>query len=146
MRRNGIYVWREEYPFEHFEEDIAAGRMMLLEREDSVILAAFSLREDKEGADSISWSNPDARALYIERFGTYPHCSSREQLVLDALHRTACMAIDMGVRSLRLLEIHGNTPAMRAYMHAGFNHAEGDMTEKAEGRSPLWLHGFELDL
>lgn len=146
MRRNNVYVWRENYPFEHLETDIAAGHLWVMTREDNMILAAFSMHEDKNGAEGISWSDPAAKAMYIERFGVYPYGSLRQNLVFETLHKAARAARDMGARYLRILELHGNTPAMISYLHSGFRHMEGDMSERIDEQNSLWLHGFEMKI
>lgn len=145
MRIKRICVWNDNYPFCHFEEDIAAGRMWVLEDAEGMLLAAFSMREDKKGMEGISWRYPDGKALYIERLVIRPF-KDLSIPITELMHSLRPVARSMGAESLRLLELCGNIPAVMAYKLAGFRYAEGDVGVDNDDRSQIRKDCFEMKI
>ncbi len=145
MRRENVLVWRGDYPYCHFEADIAAGRMWVMEGDTGTILAAFSMREDKAGMEGINWRCPAAKTLYIERLVVYPF-RDKAIPVTEVMIRLRRIAGETGAESLRLLEPCGNVPAVRAYKLAGFRYAEGDIGADDDDRCTIRKDCFEMKL
>lgn len=140
-----VCVWKNDYPFCHFEDDIAAGRMWVLEDTHGNLLAAFSMSEDEAGLENISWRYPAKKALHIERLVIRP-VRDLPAAVIDLLHSLIPAALSMGADSLRLLELSGSIPAATAYKLAGFRYAEGDVGAVRDDRSHIRRDCFEMKI
>ncbi len=142
MNKNKITIWDDVYPSIFFESDILNKQLYVLE-DDSVIVSAFCLNEDK--VDSIQWKEPTARALYIQRFGVNV---KYRQKGIGSLTLTKAKEITkkLNYSYIRLLVVDFNYPAINLYLKNGFVKKEGVHSEVIDEETILYEHGYEIEL
>lgn len=144
MKRGGVDIWNEHYPFECFADDIEAGELYILEDVEGMA-AVFALCRENEASNEVGWMQPDAPALYFDRFGVEP-ARQRQGVGREALERAAQLARRSGARYLRLFVVDVNHPAIALYEACGFVRAEGVYEEKINDHTTLREYGYELKL
>ena len=142
MYANGIPIWNDYYPCELFPEDIENGELYVL-TDGGTIAAAFALGAENDGASAIGWENPEAKALYFDRFGVNVHYR-RQGLGGAALGKAVETALQMGAEVLRLLVVDCTTPAIPFYLKQGCKQSEGVFCEEISEEVTLREFGFEI--
>ena len=142
MAREGIDIWNERYPYEALCEDIALGRLYLLEHEEN-IQAAFALLEESGGENCIAWKY-GGKALYLYRLGVSG--APRTGLGAQAVQSAAALAKELGARTLRLFVVDSNAPALAFYRKCGFEQAPGVYVDSVADGPLLREYGFEKPL
>lgn len=143
MDRNNIPIWDEIYPCEFFSDDIKQSRLYILV-ENSDIIAAFALCESCPGENCVKWSNPQGKALYIDRFGVNVDYA-RQGIGSAMLHQAMTLAKNKGAKYLRLFVVDINEPAIRLYTKNGLKRVEGIYEEKIDDGLILREYGFEIE-
>ena len=141
MDSTGVPIWNEFYPFDYFEEDIEKGEMYVLEVE-GVVAAAFSLCRESEGAGHVRWEQPDAPAIYFDRFGVSVE-HRRMGVGRVALAKAGEIARSMGAEYLRLFVVDINRPAISFYENCGFARVPGVFREVINEHTTLLEYGYE---
>lgn len=144
MHKDGIQIWNDYYPCELFPEDIEANRLYVL-TEGEKIVSAFSLCNGNSGEQAVSWENPAAKAMYIDRFAVNPQFSGRG-IGSCMLGYAGEMAKTMGAAYLRLFVVDLNLPAIRLYGKNGFVRAPGVYWEEIRPGEFLCEFGYERKL
>jgi len=144
MKRGGVDIWNEHYPFECFEDDIEAGELYLME-DESGIASVFAICKDNDGADFVRWAEPDAAALYFDRFGVNAD-RQRQGIGRISLDSVARLAKEAGAKYLRLFVVDVNHPAIALYEACSFCRAGGVFEEKINDHITLREYGYELKL
>jgi len=144
MRKNGIDIWNEHYPFDYLADDIEAGTLYVLEDGDR-ILSAFTIDSKNEAAGEVEWTEPGAKAVYFDRFGVEPSCQ-RQGVGRMSVDSAAQLAREAGAQYLRLFVVDINTPAIALYEACGFVSAGGVYEEKINEHTTLREYGYELKL
>lgn len=141
MEEKNIQIWDEIYPCAFFADDIACSRLYVLTH-GCDIAAAFALCASSAGAGCMQWSCPDARALYVERFGVNVNCWRKGVGTLALAKAVACAGA-LGAAYLRLLAADINVPAIRLYAKNGFKQVPGAYDQVIDGGPVLHELGFE---
>lgn len=142
MDAHGIDIWDDYYPCALFPGDIENGRLHLL-RDGDVIVAAFALEEEHQGAESMDWQIA-GKALYFDRFGV--NVAYRRRGLGGAVLREAVkLARERGADALRLFVVDRNLPALALYERSGFRRAPGIYGEQIDEETTLWEYGYELE-
>ena len=142
MNKNKITIWDDVYPSIFFESDILNKQLYVLE-DDSVIVSAFCLNEDK--VDSIQWKEPAAKALYIQRLGVNV-LYMQKGIGSKTLDEAKEIARKLNYNYLRLLVVDFNYPAINLYLKNGFVKKEGVHSEVIDEETILYEHGYEIEL
>lgn len=141
MNEHNIQIWDDIYPCEFFQEDIEHHRLYLLEDNDTIV-SAFALCDSNSGEPHVTWTEPSAKALYIDRLGV--NVSYLKQGIGSImLHHAAALAKEQGADYLRLFVVDSNKPAIRLYLKNGFQKAEGVYDEIIDDDLILHEYGFE---
>lgn len=128
MRKDGIKIWNEYYPFEVFFEDIKNKRLFLLKEKDVLIGAAALADDEFAYSECFKWAKP-GKYTYITRFAITPKFLNRGygstllQLITD-------IAKEKGFDTLRLCVARINIPAIKLYEKYGFKRVEGELKNK----------------
>lgn len=138
-----ICIWDEIYPDCAFPEDIKRESLYVLE-ENSRIISAFALCEPQEDEGSIVWEIPDAKGIYLFRFGVSPDCLNKG-IGTYMLKEAERIAKERGGEYLRLLVVDYNTPAISFYEKNGYRKVEGYYVKDQDGLI-LKEYGYELNL
>ncbi len=138
-----ICIWDEVYPDCAFPDDIKRKSLFLLE-EDERLISAFALCEPQEDEGSIVWESPNAKGIYLFRFGVAPDSLNKGigTLMLKEAER---IAKESGGEYLRLLVVDYNIPAIKFYEKNGYGKAEGYYIKDQDGLI-LKEFGYELKL
>lgn len=144
MYAQGIDIWDDYYPCGLFPGDIARGELYLLEDGEDV-LAAFALTESNKGEKAVIWQEPEAKALYFDRFGVN-HRYKRQGIGSSAVEYAAQTAKNAGAKYLRLFVVDVNTPASALYEKNGFLRAGGYFDEYIDEDLTLREFGYEKKL
>ena len=144
MHADGITIWNDYYPCELFPEDIEANRLYVLEDGEQIV-SAFALCDTNSGEQAVSWENPAAKAMYIDRFGVNPRYAGKG-IGSAMLKRAGEMAKAGGAEYLRLFVVDCNLPAMGLYEKNGFSRAAGRFREKIKPGEFLTELGYEIRL
>ena len=136
----GINIWDEIYPACAFPDDIKRESLFLLE-EGKRIISAFALCEPMEDEGSIVWYNPDAKGVYLFRFGVAPDCLNKG-IGTYMLNEAERIAKERGGDYLRLLVVDYNIPAISFYEKNGYRKAEGIYVKNQDGLI-LREYGYE---
>lgn len=143
MDRRGITIWDDYYPFEFLEADIKRGELYLAEC-DGIIISSFTLTEACEGSCDIAWKTPEAKALYIDRFGVdvaFQHKGIASLMLSKAKELALSKA-----EALRLFVVDYNTPAIRLYEKSGFERCDGYYDLHVDENIILRELGFEFSI
>lgn len=138
-----ICIWDEVYPNCAFPDDIKRESLFVLE-DDGRLISAFALCEPQEDEGSIVWENPDAKGIYLYRFGVSPDCLNKG-IGTYMLKEAERIAKERGGEYLRLLVVDYNTPAICFYEKNGYGKAEGYYVKDQDGLI-LKEYGYELNL
>ncbi len=138
-----ICIWDEIYPDCAFPDDIKRDSLFVLE-EGERLISAFALCDPQEDEGSIVWEKPDAKGIYIYRFGVSPDCL-KKGIGTFMLKQAERIAKERGGEYLRLLVVDYNTPAVRFYEKNGYRKAEGNYIKYQSGLI-LKEYGYELKL
>lgn len=123
MRKNGIYIWNEYYPFEEFENDIDNNRLYLLIENDD-ICSAFALFDNIEGNDCFNWENKQSKCKYLGRLGVNINYM-RKGVASKTINYAKNICKNNGIEYLRLTVVEENLPAISLYEKNGFNKKDG---------------------
>ncbi len=140
---DGIRIWDEIYPDCAFPDDIERKSLFLLE-EGSRLISAFALCEPMDDEGSIVWENPEAKGIYLFRFGVAPDCLNKG-VGTYMLEEAEKIAKERGGEYLRLLVVDYNIPAINFYEKNGYRRAEGIYVKDQDGLI-LREYGYELKL
>lgn len=141
MRRSGVDLWNEQYPYEALPGDIAAKRLWLL-CDGDIIAAAFALDSFTDTGD-IRWEQPGAKAAVLMRLGVNVDYR-RQNIGRKCCDLAGELAGKMGCTYIRLFVVDYNTPAVEFYIRCGFVRAPGAHREQVEGiEQGLIEYGFE---
>lgn len=143
MNRNNIQIWNEIYPCEFFQEDIENKSLYIL-TDNNDIAAAFVLCESNHGEDYLKWKNIKEKALYIDRFGVNVNYL-RQGIGGLMLKNAMKLATQKNAKSLRLLVVDINKPAINLYLKNGFKRVDGVYEEKIDD-FVLREYGFEIEV
>lgn len=143
MKQKGIDIWNEYYPFEYLPEDIEDRRLYLLLAEGR-ICGAFALTAENDGESAADWTDPAAKAFYLDRLGVDPAFAGRG-IGHEALRRAMDLAAKAGADWLRLFVVDRNRPAIRLYQKAGLSQVPG-VYEEDGGNCVLREYGYEICL
>ena len=143
MHENGLTFWDDFYPVCMLEGDVAAGRLFLLMAGDGP-LAAFTLCPAHEGASTVVWPRPGAKACYLDRLGVHPR-HARQGLGSRMLAHAQDIARARGFDALRLFVVEENRPAIRLYEKSGFVRAGGVYDEIIDETLTLRELGYEIE-
>lgn len=144
MNQNHIQIWDEIYPCEFFKEDIEKRRLFLL-TDGQDIAAAFALCSISSGENALSWTDKQAKALYIDRFGVNVRYV-RKGIGSQMLKKAIAAAKDMGADYLRLFVVDINEPAINLYKKNGFRKVPGIYEEVIDEDLVLREFGFEIKI
>lgn len=143
MKRCGVDLWNEFYPYEALPGDIEADRLWLL-CDGGNIAAAFALEQLPDNGD-IKWQDGNAPALTMMRLGVSPayQHSGVGRLCID---RAREIAQKRGCEFIRLFVVDINTPAEKFYIKCGFIRGEGRHIELIPDLCPQGLieYGYEI--
>ena len=138
-----ICIWDEVYPDCAFPDDIKRKSLFILEKEDKLI-SAFALCEPMDDEGSIVWENPNAKGVYLFRFGVSPDCLNKG-IGTYMLKQAEMIANERGGNYLRLLVVDYNIPAISFYEKNGYRKAEGIYVKNQDGLI-LREYGYEIKL
>lgn len=144
MEADGIRIWDDVYPCEFFHDDIENARLYVL-TEGDVIAAAFALSDSHAGEGSVTWSDDQAKACYLDRLGVSVRFA-RRGVGSAALREARTLACERGARYLRLFVVDANEPAIGLYRKNGFSRAAGVRVEQIDDALALREFGFELEI
>lgn len=139
MQEAGIDIWNERYPYEAIVEDVACGRLYLMER-DACIDAAFALLSASGGEQCIRWKY-GGRPLYLYRLAVFG--APRTGLGIEAMQKAAEKAKQLGAQTLRLFVVDTNGPALSFYRKCGYEQAAGVYVDSVADGPLLREYGFE---
>lgn len=144
MRRNGVDLWNEDYPWNALPGDITLERLWLL-CDGEKIAAAFAI-DRCPYTDGVTWQEPEAPAAVLMRLGVDPEYQ-RKRLGERCLEFAGKIAREQGCRYLRMLVVDINRPAEEFYIRCGCAKAGGSHAEHVEGiPGGLTEYGYELKL
>ncbi len=138
-----ICIWDEIYPDCAFPEDIKRESLFVLEN-DGRLISAFALCLPQEDEGSIVWENPDAKGVYLFRFGVSPDCL-KKGIGTYMLKEAERIAKERGGEYLRLLVVDYNIPAISFYEKNGYRKADGYYVKDQDGLI-LKEYGYEISL
>lgn len=144
MNQTGVAIWDDCYPCEFFSEDIQQQRLFVLVQEQH-ILSAFALCDTNEGEGFVKWMEPEAKALYIDRFGVNVN-DLRKGIAGMMLSYARKIAKERNVRYLRLFVVDQNEPAIRLYEKNGWNRVEGSYDEIIDEDLIFHEYGYEIEV
>ena len=142
MNRKGIEIWDEYFPCSYYAGDIEARSLYVMD-DGGVIASAFALLPTTGGTDKVQWPHPDARALYVNRFGVNVDYA-RRGVGSAMLRHAAELARARGMDVLRLFVVDINAPAVSLYEKNGFKRAGGIYREEIDADFVLYEYGYEL--
>ncbi len=145
MELNNIIIWDDYYPTELFKKDIQNECLYVLVNHHEEILAAFALCASAVGLKELSWKNPSANALYLERFAVNVNYLNRG-IGISMLQHAKSLTKMKGIQYLRLLVVDSNTPAIKLYKKNDFPQVEGMYEEKMNEAYILNEVGFEYEI
>ena len=145
MKRNGVDLWNEFYPYEALPGDIEANRLYLL-CEGERIAAAFALEQLPDSGD-VEWLEPASPAVTLMRLGVDPHFQHCG-VGAECIRQAGIIARKLGGVYLRLFVVDINTPAEKFYLKCGFRRAAGNHIELIPDLCPQELteYGYEMRL
>ncbi len=138
-----ICIWDEIYPDCAFPDDIKRKSLFVL-GEDEKLVSAFALCEPMEDEGSIVWENPEAKGVYLFRFGVAPDCL-KKGIGAYMLREAEKIAKERGGEYLRLLVVDYNIPAIKFYEKNGYIKAGGFYVKDQDGLI-LKEYGYEKRL
>ncbi len=138
-----ISIWDDIYPDCAFPDDIKRESLFVLEEGDRLI-SAFALCNPQEDEGTIRWENPDAKGIYLFRFGVAPDCL-KKGIGTYMLKEAERIAKERTGEYLRLLVVYYNTPAISFYEKNGYRKAEGIYVKDQDGLI-LREYGYEKKL
>ena len=142
MEAEGVHIWDDVYPAEFLYKDIDRDQLYLFD-DNGLIAGAFALREGHLAETMLPWAEPQAPAIYLERFVVSNSFLRRG--IGAALLKEACrVSRELGKDYLRLLVVESNTPAIRLYLKCGFTQVEGTYDEGILEGEVLQESGFEI--
>ena len=144
MNQHHIQIWDEIYPCICFENDILHKHLYVWEREHQYI-SAFALCDAHAGTKHITWEDPSASALYIDRFAVHVnamHAGVGSLMLIEAIE----LAKTRGVRYVRLFVVDINLPAIQLYEKNGFKRASGVYADVIDEDITLYEFGYEFKL
>lgn len=144
LGENNLVLWDDQYPHEAFVDDITANRLYVLVHEGEIIAAA-ALSQDHEGDVALNWEAPEAKAVYMERFGVHPGCGRRGigRLMVQNAMRVAKL---QDAAYLRLFVVTINEPAIKFYESIGFQRVAGEFELILSEDYVIHEYGFEIAL
>ncbi len=128
LKQNGINIyWNEYYPYEEFEEfDIKNKNLYLLEDENQIV-AAVGIYESANGSENFNWKTKSP-ALYIARLAVAVDFL-RKGYGSKLIETAKQIAKEKSAKSLRLMVVETNKPAILLYEKNGFSKADGLYSE-----------------
>lgn len=142
MEAEGVHIWDDVYPAEFLHKDIDRNQLYLLAEEER-IAGVFALREGHLAGTLLPWEQPQAAAIYLERFVVSPDFLRRgigKQLLGEACR----VARELGYAYLRLLVVESNKPAINLYLKFGFKRVDGVYNEGILEGEVLPENGYEI--
>ena len=143
MLSRGLLVWDEVYPCNVVPDDVARGRLYVLE-EAGDVAAAFVINPAHAGQDSVTWHVNEGTPLYLDRLAVSLAYRGRH-LGTDCIGQAARLSREMGASALRLFVVDRNVAAIHVYETCGFVRAEGYFPLQFSGQI-LPEYGYELVL
>lgn len=143
MDAEGIRIWDDVYPCEFFQDDIENAHLYVL-TEDGETAAAFALSDSHAGEGSVTWSDDQAKACYLDRLGVSVRFA-RRGVGSAALRKAQTIARERGASYLRLFVVDANEPAISLYRKNGFSQAGGIRVERIDDTLALREFGFEIE-
>ena len=143
MKRNGVDLWNEFYPYEALPGDIQADRLWLL-CDGERIAAAFALERLPDSGD-VKWQSPQAPAMTLMRLGVDP-AYQHKGIGAECIAHARDIARQQGCEFLRLFVVDINTPAERFYLKCGFVRGEGKHIEHIPDLCPEGLIEFGYEM
>lgn len=142
MEEHDINIWDDIYPCEFLAEDIKHNRLYLLTDQNEII-SAFALCNANADSHQVTWSDNQAKALYIDRLGVNTAYLNKGMGLLT-LEKASELTNNKGFDYLRLFVVDENIPAINLYKKAGFQQAGGVYDEVIDDDLTLHEFGFEL--
>ena len=145
LENSGIQIyWNEFYPCECFADDIKNDRLFLL-CDENKIAAAFALCDKCDDDVECNWTDGNAKAMYIGRFGVNVEYRSRG-IGGAAIDYAIAFAEHSGAKYVRLLVGTENIPAINLYKKKGFSRINGISLLQINDDTKLYEYGFEKRL
>lgn len=142
MEQDGLNIWDAVYPCEYFAEDIQHGRLYVC-LEQGELAAGFALCQTNGGQSAVTWQQPGATALYLDRLGVNVQYG-RRGVGSAALALAMALARAGNVQYLRLFVVDSNVPAIKFYQKNCFQMAQGHYDEVIDQDLVLREYGFEV--
>lgn len=119
MAAHGFHNWDPPYPLERVTADIAEREVWLVQ-DDGVAVATYTLAPTPVRAyEFVPWSDPDARALYLNRLAVAP-ALQRHGIGAACLGAIDAHAREVGARAVRCDVLEANEALCAFYERHGY--------------------------
>ncbi len=143
MITQGIRQWNDHYPTkEHFEKDIKAQELYILEKDTKLIGVIVLTEVMDEEYKSITWLTDNGKNLYIHRLAVHPDYWG-QGLAQNLMSFAEEYAKDNNYKSVRLDTLSENKRNLKFYKKRGYTQL-GDIFFPKQNDHPF--HCFELVL
>lgn len=144
MIAKNLNIWDEIYPCSCFMEDIQRERLYVIENNGSIV-SAFALCSHNDGNQQVTWHDPKATYLYLDRLGV---CVKEQKKGMGALAIQSAMefAKKRKIAYLRLFVVEENHAAINLYEKMGFQKAMGIYHEVIDDTLTLHELGYEIKI
>ncbi len=142
MYKINLMFWNDVYPYEVLVEDFEAEKLYVMTDDSEKIAAAFAINDKNDGESHVTWSDPDKKAVYLDRLGVNPEYS-RQGIGGLAVKYSLQIAKEKGASYLRLFIVDTNKPAENLYLKYGFQQVSGEYSGCVDGKTILTEYGFE---
>ncbi len=144
MLKDGLEVWDDIYPVNFIESDIVNNSFYIM-TSGLDIISGVAISKKHNGEKLVSWQNPKASAMYIDRIGVNVNYLNKG-IASKTIEHVKEIAKNQEVEYLRLFVVDSNEPAIKLYEKNRFFKADGIYNEVIDDKFTLKQYGYEIEI